>query len=52
MLEKHFDGAAFIMATARGGTKGEYSEPANDLGMRRFLAGIAGHAATFVAGMP
>ena len=44
VLEKLFDGAAFLMATEQQGRKGAYSEPAGDLGMRLFLAALTGHA--------
>lgn len=44
VLEKLFDGAAFLMATERQGRRGAYSEPAGDLGMRTFLAALTGHA--------
>lgn len=44
LLEKLFDGVVFLMATDAKGLKGVYSEPAPDLGMKQFLAGLAGHA--------
>jgi hypothetical protein len=44
VLEKLFDGAAFLMATEKQGRRGAYSEPAGDLGMRPFLAALTGHA--------
>lgn len=47
--EKLFDGGAFLTSTAKGGPKGEYIEPSQDLTMRVFLAGLAGHAGVFVA---
>lgn len=50
VLEKLFDGAAFLMATDRQGRKGVYVEPATDLGMRSFLAALTGHAMAFKAG--
>lgn len=49
MMEKLYDGAAFLMATEAQGRRGDYSEPAKDLSMRRFLTGLAGHVATYVA---
>ena len=42
MLEKKYDQAAFLMASQEGGPVGNYSEPAADLSMRSFLAGLAG----------
>lgn len=50
VLEKLFDGAAFLMATDRQGRSGTYSEPARDLGMRPFLAALTGHAMAVQAG--
>lgn len=47
--ERLYDGAAFLLATKKGGPKGEFSEPANDLAMRAFLAGLAGHVGVHVA---
>jgi len=43
VLEKKYDAAAFIMATEKGGRSGRYSEPANDLSIKKFLASLAGH---------
>lgn len=50
MLEKLYDGAAFLMSTASQGVKGDYTEPAADLTMRRLLAGLIGHAVAQAAG--
>jgi hypothetical protein len=50
-LEKLYDGTAFLMATERGGKRGNYREPASDLTMKKFLAGLAGHAQTYLASM-
>lgn len=47
--ERLYDGAAFLLATERGGPKGEFSEPAIDLTMRAFLAGLAGHVGVHIA---
>lgn len=49
VLEKLYDGAAFLMTTEAQGRRGYYSEPASDLSMKRFLVGLAGHVATYVA---
>ncbi len=49
MLEKLYDGASFLMSTEKGGKRGVYSEPAADLSMKRFLAGLAGHVQTYLA---
>jgi hypothetical protein len=49
VLEKLYDGAAFLMATEQEGRHGRYVEPAQDLSMKRFLVGLAGHVATYVA---
>lgn len=50
ILEKTYDCAALILATANGGPKGRFREPANDLTMKRLLAGLAGHVLTYVSG--
>ena len=49
VLEKLYDGAAFLMSTEAQGLRGAYTEPASDLAMRRFLVSLAGHVATYVA---
>lgn len=49
VLEKLYDAAAFLMATEKGGPKGEYAEPATDLSMKKLLASLAGHVVTYVA---
>lgn len=51
MLEKLYDGAAFLMSTEAQGVRGEYSEPAIDLSMKKFLAGLAGHVRSYLAGI-
>jgi hypothetical protein len=51
VLEKMYDGAAFLMATEDQGRRGNYTEPATDLSVRKFLIGLAGHVATYVAGI-
>jgi len=47
--ERLYDSAAFLMASESSGPKGEYSEPASDLSMRVFLAGLAGHIGVHLA---
>lgn len=49
LLERVYDGAALILATAEGGPSGRYSEPVKDLSMRRLLASLAGHVASYEA---
>jgi hypothetical protein len=49
MKERLYDSAAFLLATEKGGKKGEFSEPMNDLSMRAFLAGLAGHVGVHIA---
>lgn len=51
VLEKHYDRAALLLATEEQGRLGEHSEPARDLSMKSFLLGLAGHVATYVAGL-
>jgi hypothetical protein len=49
VLEKLYDSAAFLVATEKGGPKGEFREPATDLTMRKFLGGLAGHISGYLA---
>lgn len=49
VLEKHYSAAAFLASTETGGPRGKFTEPAEDLSMRRFLAGLAGHVASYEA---
>jgi hypothetical protein len=51
VLEKKYDAAAFIMATQEGGLSGQYSEPASDISIKRFLASLAGHIRTYIEGI-
>lgn len=51
LLEKLYDGAAFLMSTEKQGKRGDYTEPASDLTMKKFLAGLAGHVRAYLAGM-
>ncbi len=51
MLEKLYDGAAFLMATEKTGPHGTYSEPAADLTMKKLLAGLAGHVRSYLDGI-
>lgn len=50
VLEKLYDSAVLLLTTAEGGAKGEFREPATDLGLKRFFAGLGGHVATYLAG--
>ena len=49
--EKLYDAAAFLMSPEKGGRSGEYREPAEDLAMKRFLAGLGGRVATYLASL-
>jgi hypothetical protein len=49
VAEKYFNEAALLLCTRRQGQTGHYTEPASDLTMKRFLAGLAGHVAAFTA---
>lgn len=51
LLEKHYDSAALLLATEKGGPRGIYSEPASDLTMKRLLIGLAGHVVAYVASL-
>lgn len=46
-LEKLFDSTCLLLSTEKDGPAGIYSEPASDLAMNPFLAGLAGHIVTF-----
>lgn len=48
--EKLYDATAFLTATEVGGPRGEFREPADDLTMRKFLAGLGGHVVSYLAG--
>jgi len=47
--EKLYDAATLLMASAEGGIQGDYREPAEDLIMKRFLAGLGGHVTAYIA---
>jgi hypothetical protein len=47
--ERLYDSAVFLMASEKGGNDGLYREPAEDLTMKIFLAGLAGHVSAHVA---
>lgn len=44
-----YDSAAFLTATEEGGPKGDFDEPAKDLMVRKFLAGLGGHVMAYLA---
>lgn len=48
MLEKLYDGAAFLVSSETAGPKGIYSEPSPDLTMKKFLNGLASRTMTFI----
>ncbi len=48
--EKLYDSAAFLVATERGGPNGNFREPSDDLTMKKFLGGLAGHIGGYLAG--
>ena len=49
--ERHYDAAAFLTSKEKGGDRGQYTEPADDLTMKRLLASLAGHVDVYLAGM-
>jgi len=51
ILEGLYNGAAFVMSTEESGEAGIYTEPADDLSFKRFLAGLAGHISGYVASL-
>ncbi len=48
--EKLYNSAVLILASEEGGPKGKFTEPATDLSMATFLAGLAGHVGVYLAG--
>lgn len=48
LLEKLYDGAAFLMSTRETGPAGSYREPTSELSIKRFLAGLGGHIRTYM----
>lgn len=51
VLERHYDAAALLLSAESKGKTGHYVEPATDLTMRRFLTGLAAHAAGAIGAM-
>ncbi len=49
VYEKLYDAATFLTSTEKGGVRGDFAEPAEDLTMKRFLASFAGHVAGYLA---
>lgn len=49
VLEKLYDSAALVMADPKAGSKGVFTEPADDLTMKRFFAGLGGHVTAYLA---
>lgn len=43
VLERHYDAAAFLLCSKPSGLRGNYREPADDLGFERFAALLTGH---------
>lgn len=43
--ERHYDGTAFLMSTKQTGPSGVYSEPADDLSVKRLARSLAAHLA-------
>jgi Restriction endonuclease XhoI len=47
VLERHYDGAAFLMSDPQKGLQGDFSEPASDLTFQSFANSLAAHMAAF-----
>lgn len=47
--EQLYNSTAFLLSNAASGISGRYTEVAEDLGMKQFLAGLAGQVATYLA---
>lgn len=50
MMEKLYDRTCLLLATAKGGIKGEFNEASSELTMKKFLRSLAGHVSTHVEG--
>jgi hypothetical protein len=48
VLERHYTASAFITSTARDGSRGLFSTPADDISLDRFARVLIGHLAAFV----
>ena len=46
--ERHYTAAVYLLSRAETGQRGEYTEPADDLTVARFLRSLLSHASTFV----
>jgi hypothetical protein len=44
-----YNSAAFLVATKEGGPVGNFVEPAEDLRLKTFLAGLGGHVSAYLA---
>ncbi len=49
VLEKHYNAAAYLLATEDGGASGAYFEPNEGLSMKLFLASLGGHVSAYLA---
>ncbi len=47
VLEKHYDGSAFLMSNPERGLRGDYYEPASDLTFQSFANSLVAHVAAF-----
>ena len=47
--ERHYSGACVILTPNGDGVSGAYKEPDNELTMRRFIGGLAGHVSGYLA---
>lgn len=52
VLEGLYDSVALLVSPRGNAETGDYSEPAADMTIRKLLAGLAGHVAGYVAGLP
>jgi hypothetical protein len=47
VLERHYDSAAFLLSESQAGLKGDYTEPAADLGFQKFVQSLVAQVAAF-----
>jgi hypothetical protein len=47
VLERHYDSAVFLLSGSQAGGKGDYTEPAADLGFQKFAQSLVAQGAAF-----
>lgn len=47
LRERLYDGASLLLTSAKGGKRGEFTSPNQELGFRQFAAGLSAHAMAY-----